>query len=116
MIEMTKIEFVTCLNFIKRKHNQDIAFVRALEEVSDGYYYDCSFYEEYEMMLSSLLSKLMNDTHGWIDYWIYECHYGDTFSIGDVIAADGTKPDLTTPEQLYDFLTNEVSHESKRIY
>ena len=45
-----------------------------------------------------------------ISWWIYEMDYGRTFSIGD-IEEDGKKPDLTTSEKLYDYLSNNMKKE-----
>lgn len=40
-----------------------------------------------------------------ISWWIYEKDYGKDFEIGDIVEIDsGYKPDLTTPEKLYDYL------------
>jgi hypothetical protein len=40
-----------------------------------------------------------------ISWWLYELEYGKNFTIGCIIEADGiTKPDLSTPEKLYDYL------------
>lgn len=48
----------------------------------------------------------MNDTTEVISYWLYECDYGDNFSIGKIIEADGSTPDIGSPVALYNYLVN----------
>ena len=56
----------------------------------------------HEDIVVKLLEKIFNDTQN-ISWWLYECNYGKSFKIGDLIDND-KEIDLTTPEKLYDYL------------
>lgn len=56
-------------------------------------------------LLRNIFDDEENDILGW---WIWECDYGRSFKKGFLVELDGTKPDLTTPEKLYDYLTENM--------
>ena len=50
-----------------------------------------------------LLEKIMNDTTGDIDYYIYELNYGKDYHPGDIVVND-QNIDFSNPSSLYDYL------------
>lgn len=58
----------------------------------------------HETVVVKLLEDMFDDDI--ISWWIYECDYGRTFSIGDLEVKD-KKIDLTSADKLYDYLVKE---------
>lgn len=75
---------------------------------------DCNsvFYGFYEDVVVNLLTEAMNDEDEWISWWLYECNYGKDINDRD-FDNESFYIDLSTPEKLYDFLTEEYNKEEK---
>lgn len=54
-----------------------------------------------ETMFTPDDAEAVDDTISW---WIYETEFGKCFEIGNIVESDGTMPDLSTAEKLYDYL------------
>ena len=76
---------------------------------------DCNsvFYGFYEDVVVNLLIEVMNDKDEWISWWLYECDYGKDIEKYAAIGPDNVEIDLSTPEKLYDFLTEEYNKEEE---
>ena len=62
----------------------------------------------YERLIVKLLEESMDDTDGWISWWIYEAEFGNNTSIADsVTLKDDTPFRVRTTHKLYDLLTIE---------
>lgn len=60
---------------------------------------------EYLDAMTDVLTVMFDDEEqGWIAYWIWENDFGRQLQEGD-IEIDGIAISLSTPEELYDFLT-----------
>ena len=98
MEKLSKAEFVEYLNFIVNKHKQECKFCDVLEKISDGGgRADVFLYANYETRLINLLTKIMDDKDKWIEYWAWECDYGQR-------CYRVNAEDISTPERLYDFM------------
>ena len=60
----------------------------------------------HETIVVKLLENMFNDKDT-ISWWLYGCNYGRDFSLGD-LEVNGVEIDLTTPENLYDYLIKEM--------
>lgn len=58
----------------------------------------------HETVVVDLLKDIFQDDTDLLGWWLYELDYGRAFTIGAIVEEDGSKPDLTTPEKLYDYL------------
>lgn len=66
----------------------------------------------HEDLVVMLLEKMFNDTDT-ISWWLYDEDYGRKFKIGHIVHDNGYKPNLSTPEKLYDYLLKEMSNGKK---
>lgn len=100
-------EFKDTLDFIKQQDEKMNNFCNVLEQLSPGEYCNCFLYDGYENRLLEMLCKAMNLSESKQEdlyYWLYNVEWGTKFEIGDIISEDGTTPDLTTMEKLYNYL------------
>lgn len=61
---------------------------------------------------TDLLSLIFCDEDRWIDYYVYELNFGESYQPGMVERADGTEIPLETVEDLYKLLTEGVEGQS----
>lgn len=61
---------------------------------------------------TDLLSLIFCDEGKWIDYYVYELNFGESYQPGMVERADGTEIPLETVEDLYNLLTKGVDGQS----
>ncbi len=102
---ISKETFINTINFLKER-NDKIEEINNLftEEFEDSVFYP---YFKYERTVVNLLTEVMRDEGEWIEYYLYECNYGEDIEPDSVQEADGTPIDITTPEKLYNFLIKE---------
>lgn len=103
---LTKEEFLEAIATLKKQSDLDDNFHTHMSAAFPGSY--APIYEEVLWGLSiRLLEKLMDDPYEYIDWWIWETHFGKDHPNVYWDAPDGTTEkewNLTTPEALYDFL------------
>lgn len=63
----------------------------------------------HEDLVVKLLEKMFNDTDT-LSWWLYDLDYGKKFKIGAIMHENGYKPDLSTPEKLYNYLLKEMEN------
>lgn len=102
---LSKETFVKTINFLKER-NDKVEEINKLftEEFEDSIFYP---YFKYEHVVVKLLTEIMKDKGDWIEYYLYECDYGNDIKPDSVQEEDGTPIDITTPEKLYEFLIKE---------
>ena len=94
---ISKEVFVETINNIIKQSEKMDRFSRALEEVADGYV----VFDSNNLYLESLLQVLniaLDDKDDYISWWLYE-------DVEKVVWCGDKAIDLSTPEKLYDFLT-----------
>lgn len=109
---ISKERFVKVVNFIKKMHKveEDINDVFENNNMEFNRFSFC----EYENELFELLSDCMNDKDDLICWWLYDTNCGDDVGEDNRIWEDaetGEKIDLTTIEQLYDYLVKSIDNE-----
>lgn len=104
---ITKKEFVEIINRLKETDDIKNKVNSIIRESRDSAIADFtkagSLMICHEDIVVKLLENMFNDTDT-ISWWLYDRDYGRKFKIGDIYHNDGYKPDLTTPEKLYDYL------------
>jgi len=112
---ITKDTFCKTIEALKRKRDAENEIDGILSKYKDVYYdgmlpIDCT-----EGLIVSLLEEafdlpISDDFGSTLSWWMYEQDFGETFEIGDIenlsLPEDDPyrKPDLGTPEKLYDYL------------
>ena len=105
---MKKELFIKSMNAIKAQINHDDKCVNAISTVFDcafsaNLYYKNSYLQN---ALVEVLQVAMNDLQdSWIEYFLWELNFGDTWEKGRV-TINGKDFKLKTPSDLYDLLTN----------
>ena len=51
------------------------------------------------------------DEEEWISYFCFDLNFGKDFQKGTIVCVDGSKPDMFTAEDLYDFLIEELEND-----
>lgn len=108
---ISKERFVKTLDFIKKMHavEDDINDVFRRNNME----FSSISYCEYEGEFFGLLTDCMNDVNDLICWWIYDTNFGNELGEGCPMAEDdfGNEIDLTTAEQLYDYLSKGIDNE-----
>lgn len=60
-------------------------------------------YSAYEDITINLLAEAMEDKNEWVAWWVWECEWGNFATVEDE-KVDGGIRNISTPEELYDFL------------
>ena len=102
---MNKELFVSTFNSIKKQLEIDRKNSSILQEMfpDDSIY--CG-YNNSELFnaLNKILKESMKDEYDWIDYFMYELDFGEKYYDGCVLDKDKSIIDLSTAENLYEFL------------
>ena len=102
---ISKENFIEYMNFIKKMNDSENRIYDVLsEEITD--FQGGFLYSKYETMFVRLLREVMNDENDWIDYFLYDLDFGRAWKEGAITEADGTDIMLSTPEDLWNLLTN----------
>ena len=102
---MTKELFIATINSIQKQIEIDRKNSSMLQEMfpDDSIY--CG-YNNSELFnaLNKILKESMKDEYDWIDYFMYELDFGEKYYDGCVLDKDKSIIDLSTAENLYEFL------------
>ncbi len=102
---MNKELFVSTINSIQKQLEIDRKNSSMLQEMfpDDSIY--CG-YNNSELFnaLNKILKESMKDEYDWIDYFMYELDFGEKYYDGCVLDKDKSIIDLSTAENLYEFL------------
>lgn len=102
---MNKELFVSTINSIQKQIEIDRKNSSMLQEMfpDDSIY--CG-YNNSELFnaLNKILKESMKDEYDWIDYFMYELDFGKKYYDGCVLDKDKSIIDLSTAENLYEFL------------
>ena len=102
---MNKELFIDTINSIQKQIEIDRKNSSILQEVfpDDSIY--CG-YNNSELFnaLNKILKESMKDVYDWIDYFMYELDFGEKYYDGCVLDKDKSIIDLSTAENLYEFL------------
>ncbi len=106
---ISKERFVKVISFIKKMHEaeDDINDVFSRNNME----FNSFSFSEYENELFELLADCTNDKNDLICWWIYDTNCGDDVGEDNRIWAEtetGEKIDLTTIEQLYEYLAKGI--------
>lgn len=69
----------------------------------------CNLYTQNVCLIADAISEKFDvpeeyeSIYGDIEYFVFELLFGQDFQIGMVIDADGSQPDFSTAEKLYDY-------------
>jgi len=104
---ISKKKFCEILEQIKEQEKIDEEFSKALETVCDSW---CIYNTKNKIykVLWDLLKEIFGDKEDWMSWWVYE-------DVEKVITYNNSKKQtiLKTPEQLYDFLINNMKEVGK---
>lgn len=110
-IRITKQEFNDAIESIKLQSDRDNAFSEAMSVAFPGVSTGYMMRPDTEAIIQgmiNLLSTLMGDSDGWIEWFVYECDLGSV----DMKAKmqDGNIIVSRTASDLYDIITYEVKN------
>ena len=109
---MTKEVFVETINFMKTRFDNEIIINNYLTaEFGDAIFYP---YSHYEVQMIKVLEDVFDDTSEWISYFIYELDFGRKWKPG-CVTEDGKDIPLSTPEQLYDMISENLEHKIRDL-
>lgn len=104
---LSKQEFIAFLDTIKTYQAINRDFSNKLEILlgkNDNYIFGAESYRDYQDTLIELLKYLMDDKENWIDYWIYDCDFGENNK--KIIKEPGNPVvEIVTVHTIYDKLT-----------
>lgn len=102
-------------NILNKMHEDDIAAGEInkilRKRKADDFANAFAIFEHNTMTIIDLLQECMNDTCGWIEWWVYETDYGNHPL---EIFTDETKENfiyIHNPHELYHFLLEEFHNE-----
>ena len=106
-MKLSKKEFVDIINSLKAatelKDNINELMKKAKDNIENDFMNGAALMINHQDIVVDLLIKLMNDTEGYIWWWIYDTNYGKSrtriYNMDDSVLVD-----LKTAEILYDFL------------
>lgn len=102
---MNKTDFVDALKKLQLFATLMEPYKKVLKD--DGPW--CMLYDQNIRLLAEAVSEKFNapdeyeSIFGDIDYFVYELLFGRNFQIGMITDADGSQPDFSTAEKLYDY-------------
>ena len=114
---ITKERFVGIINYIKEINELTEAINHLYKNCSDELISEFSYTVDmhaYEQIVVELLENMFNDRRDEkygisnISYFIYDLKYGEKWTETSITESDGTPIPLRTPEELYDYLLNEL--------
>ncbi|MCM1168062.1 MAG: hypothetical protein NC299_18175 [Lachnospiraceae bacterium] len=112
-ILITYDEFETHINDIRRIQKFKLSLEKLCDEYnSKGKYEDCSGFDfpTLETNVVQLLKVATDDQIEWIDYWLYELDFGQTYTPGMIKISD--KPvALRTIQDLWDLINDNPHYE-----
>lgn len=104
---ISKEEFVDYINTFKEMWDEQNRLSEVIKyfNIFESFPAFSSLCDKYIRMISQLMHQPLDTKDGNdIEYFIYETDCGRDFHVGDVEELDGSFPDFTTPEKLYDYL------------
>ncbi len=108
MIQLTKKEFCDIITRLKSADDLSQSVSKLFQESKDNIIRDftngASLQINHEDVVVKLLSKLMEDSGEWIEYFIYELDYGSKYIEGCITKENGEIIKLSNSEELYDLL------------
>lgn len=104
---MTKKDFCECMGLIKNQYDK-------CEKINDGIYDLLGGGDKLWDTLNvstevAILTKAMEDTEEWIDYYIYDCKWGEE---DNNVSIDGKVVPFRTYEDLYEVIIREKSYKN----
>lgn len=106
---ITKDHFVACINVLREGDDMARRINKVVREYGrddfiDGYAFSNS---DTETKLIETLEMALGDTEHWISWFCIEADYGRDPYFEASVSWKGATYELTSPENLYDFLTNQ---------
>lgn len=98
---MTKDQFISIINRLKKQKEHDNAFSKHMEQAFPGCH--SPIYDDSQLWLAVIetLEIVFDDKDKYIDWWIYETQFGTK----DLCVSDeGKETYLRDPGDLYDYL------------
>lgn len=106
--------FISSLNSIKKQIDIDKkcndAFKIILPESCISGYNTDDLIRSY----INLLKVCCNDTEKWIEYFIFDLHFGESKDLTEILIDKNTKIKIDTPEKLYDFMKKRYSKNKQK--
>lgn len=102
---MNKTDFVDATKNLQRFDALMEPYEKVLKD--DGPW--CDLYTQNVSLIADAISEKFDvpeeyaSIYGDIEYFVFELLFGRDFQIGMVIDADGSQPDFSTAEKLYDY-------------
>lgn len=106
-MRLTKDEFIDGINTIKKMYSEEQQILAALDTSPE---WKCGeWVDNYYNLFIQLCELPENDYYGTdVDYFIYELNFGKDWKPG-MVKENGEDIKLTTPEELWDFVTGDKS-------
>jgi len=106
-MKLSKNEFVKIINSLKSatelQNNIDDIMKKAKDNIENDFMNGAGLMINHESIVIDLLVKIMEDSGGYISWWIYETNYGESGT--EIYNMDNSLyVDIKTAEDLYDFL------------
>ena len=112
---INKKMFVDCISAIQQQEEHDKKCIEAFQAILNedriviGYNNS-----KLSQQLITLLETILDDKGGWIGYFIYELDYGKDYTEGCITNKDNFSIDISTIENLYEFLLKESFYTYKK--
>lgn len=114
-----KETFIKTLTTLKEETDKEAELRKTLNKLYGapaGFSVDFYPTIQLESTLLSLLKKLTFDAGGWIDYYVYDCEFGQALNLcNSVEDKDGNKIPLNTMEDLYNLLVQNYNESGGKI-
>lgn len=110
---LNKKDFCHFIKFIKDRQDNTYRLNKVFQkEFEDSCIYP---YNKYETEMIKLLELSMNadKCNDWIQYYIYELDFGDSWEPGYIVDENGEDIKLQTPEDLYNLLVEDAKGEEE---
>lgn len=101
---LSKEKFIATINGLK---DYDV-FENELNDLIRKYGEGYVILSDVSFLLINTLEKMYEDDNGWISYFCYELEFGRKYKPGMIKESNGDEIKLQTPEDLYNFLINEL--------
>lgn len=100
---ISKESFVNTINNLHDLDNRMSAVDDAMKSLNADF---CGFYvtQPFDMVID-LLTEWLDDTDGWLSYFVYERNWLEDYHFGD-IKVDGVPVKIENWEDVYDFIIN----------
>lgn len=106
-MNLTKKQFVNFIDSIKKHHEANGKAQDLLSKLLRQSFVIFDYGDTLEGNMLHILEEVMEDSYGWISYFIYELEFGAKYKAGCAKYKNGKNINLSTAEHLFTFLERE---------